>query len=179
MRRNSQILQDRLARIRIAFQSLLHHRACAKRIAPLVALSMMGCKLSKAHASQGEFGLGISIFQPTGLTAKLKLSPTNALATTLGWSQNHLTVTGDYHAYVFKIEESSSNLDVFTHLGLGVHLSDQSGHQRLGLRVPMGASLEFQEIPVELGTEVAPVLGLFPATRFFFDLAVTARYFFE
>jgi len=49
----------------------------------------------------------------------------------------------------------------------------------LGVRVPLGLSYIFSDVPVDLFVELAPLLDLIPKTNFRINAAVGGRFYFE
>lgn len=47
----------------------------------------------------------------------------------------------------------------------------------VGVRIPVGMSFIHDNVPLEAFLELAPGIGLYPATRGFFDVAIGGRYY--
>ncbi len=139
------------------------------------------------------FGVGIMVGEPTGLSAKKWISDTTAIDATAAWSfadfssfQLHV----DYllHNYdLIKAKELPGRLSVYYGIGgrikfKGSNAGKGSGNNdedaRLGVRVPVGLSYTFKENPVELFTEIVPILDIAPETKFGVGIGIGARYYF-
>lgn len=148
-----------------------------KRIAILVILIVvMG---TATVWSEGDFGLGIVLGQPTGITAKYWLGVRSSIDGAVAWSFVHngsLYLHADYQHYVFDIAATQSGrLGFFLGLGGRVLFADDFN---LGVRVPLGLIYLFSGVPLDLFLEVAPVLELLPATVASGGAAVGLRYYF-
>lgn len=126
-----------------------------------------------------KFGLGAMIGEPTGISAKLWWSKTNALSAGLAWSlgskssfhlhADYLIHTGD----ISNIREGSLSF----YYGVGVRiLGDDKA--KLGVRAPLGISYIFEDAPLDAFLEIVPVLNLTPETTFGFNGAIGMRYYF-
>lgn len=129
---------------------------------------------------KNDFGLGIILGSPTGLSAKLWLSKSNALAAAAAWSFSHkgrFQIHGDYLWHNFgliKVEEGSFPL--YYGLGFRVNLGDET---EAGVRVPIGLEYLFSRAPFDIFIEVVPVLQVVEKTDFEIDGAIGARFFFK
>ncbi|UCH66063.1 MAG: hypothetical protein JSW63_02715, partial [Ignavibacterium sp.] len=62
--------------------------------------------------------------------------------------------------------------------GIGARLKFGEEDTKLAVRIPVGAAYLFEDAPVDIFLEVVPMLELIPKTKFQFNAALGARYFF-
>ncbi len=132
----------------------------------LVTAALVGAFASPrdAHAREGaggDFGLGLVLGTPTGLTANLYL--TNRTALDFGLGLDAIDDDDDFFFHVtYKVIPvvlaRGRSLSVPLYLGVGGFLSD---HDRafgdasdLGLRVPLGIDLDFRRAPFQIFLEI-------------------------
>jgi len=129
---------------------------------------------------KNDFGLGIILGSPTGLSGKLWLNKNNALDGALAWSfsrEGRFQLHGDYLWHNFsliKVEEGSFPL--YYGLGFRVNFGDET---EAGIRFPIGLNYLFSKAPFDVFIEVVPVLQVVKKTDFEIDGAIGARFFFK
>lgn len=128
-----------------------------------------------------KFGLGIIIGEPTGFTGKLWLSKFNSLNAAIAWSILHeenfyIHLDHVFHYYkFFNFEEG----ELPVHIGLGGRLLLRKGQEgNIGMRIPLGITYIFRDIPIEIFGEIVPVVNLIPETDMDVDGGIGFRYFF-
>jgi hypothetical protein len=146
----------------------------------VAALIAMFC--AQTHATpRGPFGLGIIVGEPTGLDLKYFLNDENAIEGAVAWSFSgdtdvHIQVDYLYHFYDW-IKVEKGLLPVF--IGVGGRVAFvENADDKLGLRIPVGLSYEFEGGVVDVFGELVPVLELAPDTDFDFEGAIGARFWF-
>jgi hypothetical protein len=148
-----------------------------KRIIILTALLLL---VSAAMISAQPFlGLGIIAGQPTGLTAKLWLSPRTSLDGAIAWS---FLDSGAVYAHT-DFQYHSFRRGVFGQGGFGVYAGIGARYLfsqifSLGVRVPVGLVYVFGNVPMDIFLEAAPTLELIPATEISGGGAIGMRYYF-
>ncbi len=154
-----------------------------KRILIIVIVATLAAVLGgRAGATpRGSFGLGIIIGEPTGLDMKWFLNDVNAIEGALAWSFSgdtdvHIQVDYLYHFYDW-IEVKKGLLPVFIGIGGRVAFREDQD-DKLGVRIPVGLSYEFDGGVVDVFGELVPVLDLVPDTDFEFEGAIGARFWF-
>ncbi len=129
--------------------------------------------------SQDEgFGLGLILGQPTGLSAKIWTGEHTAIDAAMAWSfadTGFLRVHADMLGHTFSIDVDQGQLPIY--FGLGAKLVFSSNLE-VGVRIPVGISYLFDSAPIDVFVEVVPGLNLIPATTFFIEGGIGARYFF-
>ena len=142
------------------------------------------------HSNEpAEFGVGVILGDPTGLSAKYNLDSVQAIDLGIGWSftgNGRLHVHGDYLRHVrgiFDIESASFDL----HYGIGGRFklresdskkSKNDTDPKIGLRLPVGLDYTFQNVPIETFVEAALIVDLAPTTQADFNAGIGARWFF-
>lgn len=175
-----------------------------------LAILLMGANLASAArtgrssgktGAGGDFGLGIIIGEPTGLSVKYWLSPKSAIDGGFAWSfrgDGAVHIHGDYLRHDFNlihVEEGQmaiyygigGRILIFSHRN---YYYDDEGHRHyyyydhndnsvfVGLRVPVGLEYIFQGNHVDLFLELAPVLDIVPETDLDLNGGIGIRYFF-
>lgn len=143
-------------------------------------LSISFYSLGHAQQADKKLGVGIMVGEPTGLTLKSWTSTKNALDVGLAWSVGRydaINIQADYlwHNYnVFQDVESDS-LPFYYGIGGRVVLTDNDAV--VGARVPVGINYLFEDSPVGLFLEVAPILNVAPSTDFDVDGSLGVRFY--
>jgi len=115
----------------------------------------------------GTWELGVILGEPTGFSAKYWTTANTALDFGAAWSfegdgQFHFHCDYLFHNYdLIKVERGS--LPVY--LGIGGRVRFDEGDSRLGLRIPIGAEYLFDEYPMSLFFEIAPIVDFAPETE--------------
>lgn len=126
-------------------------------------------------------GLGIMIGEPTGITFKSWTSDINAFDIGLAWSVGRydaISIHADYLWHRFGVfnELETGQMPVYYGIGGRMVLGDLDTY--IGVRVPVGLAYLFEDAPVELFIELAPIVNLAPDTEFDMDGALGVRYYF-
>lgn len=131
------------------------------------------------NAQNKPFGLGIILGEPTGLSAKLWTTSTNAFDFAAAWSfkgDGHLLLQADYVWHMFDlIRVTRGKLPFYIGIGGRVILRDDPD---VGVRVPFGLNYIFADAPVDIFFELAPILDLAPETDFDLGGGIGARFWF-
>ena len=131
------------------------------------------------QAQDKNFGIGIILGEPSGVSGKLWLDSTNAVDMAAAWSfkgDDHLLLQADYVWHSFDlISVSNGKLPIYFGIGGRVLLADDP---LIGVRVPIGLDYIFSDAPVDIFLEFVPILDLAPATDFDFGGGIGARYWF-
>jgi hypothetical protein len=139
-----------------------------------------------------KFGLGIIIGEPTGISAKLTLSNTNALALGVGWSVEDYRFNGydpyyddvtrthihiDYLWYSFYAISSNGQFPLYYGVGGRINTGPRySG--TFAVRFVIGIEWLPRDTPIDIFIEAAPSLRLVSSTGFGLDAGIGARFFF-
>jgi hypothetical protein len=145
-----------------------------------------------AFAQERPFGLGIILGEPTGISAKLWVSPARALDFGLGWSLGGDRInnyTGrydggsrvhfhmDYLWHWFEAIHSSERFPLYT--GIGGRINTGAGYNSsAAVRGVFGIAWLPRQAPVDVFLELVPSLQIAQSTGFAIDAGLGARYFF-
>ncbi len=146
--------------------------------------------LSAEEKIRQGFGVGVIVGEPTGLSAKKWISDTTAIVGAAAWSfsdYNSFQLQADYlwHSFdLIKTEDLPGRFPVYFGVGGRVKFKGENNGKgdertRVGVRVPVGISYLFHDVPVDLFAEVVPVLDIAPETKFGIGVAIGARYYFR
>ncbi len=142
-----------------------------------------------------KLGLGGMAGNPTAFTLKYHFTPHHALTGAMGigwWGGHNFEMHVDY-GYHFDLARPRP-LDVRMYVGGGVKFfyyfwryydyydprADpyRYGRAGLGLRGPVGVSVNLNKVPLEIFGEIAPGVAFLPWIFFFVDGSVGVRYYF-
>lgn len=150
---------------------------------------------ARAEGPGGDFGLGLIIGSPTGVSGKFYFDEQTAIdfavgAALVGGSGVHAHADFLWHPWVL-VRESSFNLGVF--LGVGARVLSHNRNNRgddihIGARGPIGIVFDFNKggVPLDAFVEVAAVLDIITSTDgndedtvgFTLNGGIGARYYF-
>jgi hypothetical protein len=148
------------------------HRRLLFALAGLVFSAASPVRAQKA----GNFGVGVALGNPTGVTGKYWVDGARALDFGLGYSTD-LAFYGDYlwHSWTVLPQPSQGKLGGYLGVGGQVRALDST---EFGIRAVAGASYWLPEDPVEFFSELAPVFRLTPGNSVGLDAALGVRYYF-
>jgi len=139
-----------------------------------------GSSITEGH-SGGRFGAGLMLGEPTGATLKYWFNERMAIDGGIGWSfesDTDLHIHSDFLWHKFDVfSVSKGQLPLYFGVGARVKFRDDDS-ERFGIRAPIGVSYIFEDKPVDVFVEVAPVLDVAPSTRLGFMASIGARYWF-
>lgn len=125
------------------------------------------------------FGLGVLLGEPTGVSFKQWLSFRSAFSGAAAWSFGHddsFHVHCDYVVHDFDLIPLEGHTLPLTY-GIGVRL--MNAHDiHVGVRIPVGITYIFEDAPLDIFIELAPVFDLIPRTDLFFNGGIGVRYYF-
>lgn len=135
------------------------------------------------------YGIGVILGKPTGLTGKMMLSNTSAIAVNAGWSfwqPKGFHITGDYQ-FLFPgsitDEDGRAINSLIPYVGLGGRMrfhsdNDDDNDENFQIGVRFGGGLEYLPQPVGIFLELYPVVNLVPKTDFDFEGGIGFRLYF-
>lgn len=155
----------------------------------LLLLGSLGFNTAQAQKSNDHnVGLGVMIGEPTGLSFKAYTSSTTAVDAGLAWSLGRydaINIHADYLWHSFDVFEDvdKGQLPVYYGVGGRIVFADDypdpgDNSAVLGVRVPVGINYLFEDSPVGLFLEVAPIVNIAPETDFDIDGALGVRFYF-
>ena len=133
-----------------------------------------------SFAQKGDFGMGIILGNPTSVSVKLWTGEVTAIDASLGYrygSANHLYLNTDFLFHLWAIEKEEGTIKIYFGAGAGLgFISDLS----FPIRVPVGAALFLDNIPLELIAELVPTVQVFGEgdIRFKMEGYLGARWYF-
>jgi hypothetical protein len=152
-----------------------------------VALAATGLAQNQSAAMRpiddptGRFGVGLILGEPSGVSLKYFWNETMAIDGAVGWSfhrETDLYLHSDVLWHNFELfPVAKGQLPLYLGVGGRVKIREHE-EDRLGVRVPIGVSYIFEDLPLDIFAEVAPVLDFTPSTRGGFTLGIGARWWF-
>lgn len=149
--------------------------------------------IAKPIAAQDHgFGLGLVVGEPTGLSAKLWTSRTNAFDFGLGVAVGGDRISHDYYYngesrlhfhmdylwHSFSAINSSERFPLY--YGIGGRYNSGGGYDgSLGIRGVFGIAWLPRATPIDVFLELVPVFQLTPSTGFGIDAGLGIRFFFD
>lgn len=104
---------------------------------------------------------GVIIGQPTGLSAKYWVSRLTAFDAALAWSfaNGALEIHTSLLYHLFYIDVDRDSFPAYLGLGPVFYLRDDTA---IGARIPIGITYLFEDVPISLFLEIAPVIEIIP-----------------
>jgi|SRR6185369_9745290 len=163
-----------------------------KYIYGIILICTVFAVVQTSHAQERNFGLGIILGEPTGLSAKLWTGPTTAFDFGLGWSVGGDRF-GNYNGYYnggtrvhfhmdylwhdFNAIRSSDRFPLY--YGIGGRINSGAGYDMsLAVRGVVGLAWMPRATPIDIFLELVPSLQLTSGTGFALDAGLGARYYF-
>ena len=158
----------------------------------VLALVVLAFGATANAQEQRNFGLGIIVGEPTGLSAKLWTSPENAFDFGLGWSiggdrlgsfdgrydgGSRVHLHADYLWHSFNAIHSTERFPLY--YGLGARINSGAGYNSsFAVRGVIGVAWMPRATPVDVFVEFVPSLQLTNSTGLALDAGLGARYYF-
>jgi hypothetical protein len=145
----------------------------------IIVLAQVDVAKAQNGPTEGDnFGIGVMLGEPTGVSVKSWFSETTAFDIGAAWSlsdNEDLHLHADYliHSWFDDIENGS--LAFYYGIGGRIIFADDA---EAGVRVPLGLNYIFEEIPFDLFVEAVPIFDLTPDTELAGNGAVGLRYYF-
>ena len=142
------------------------------------------CVVQNSSAQNRDFGFGLIIGEPTGLSAKLWTSNSNAFDFALGWSamgnrnypDNRVHLHADYLWHAWNAIHSTDRFPLY--YGIGGRFIGGGNEGSFAVRGVFGIAWMPQPTPIDVFLEVAPSFQLTPSSGFALDAAIGIRYYF-
>jgi hypothetical protein len=127
----------------------------------------------------GNFGLGIILGEPTGLSMKIWQSEYVAYDAALAWSfgkDGNVHIHVDYLLHNYEIiRTANSYTPIYYGIGGRIQTKDETA---LGVRIPLGIDFRSRRIPIDIFLEIVPTLNLIPKTELDLEGGIGIRYYF-
>lgn len=138
-----------------------------------------GTAHAQANGNGGNFGLGVMLGEPTGISIKSWNNNRSAFGFGAAWSfgrHDALHLHGDYllHNWFSEVEDGA----LAFYYGVGARLLVSDPDARFGIRIPFGLNYVIPDSRVDLFVEAVPILDLTPSTDFEGNGALGIRYYF-
>jgi hypothetical protein len=128
------------------------------RLKPIFILVLfLVCAGGGLAAEPRQFGLGLVLIDPSGLTGKAWLGSGRAVSGAVGWSEEHdhyLNIQADYLFYDRRIA-GDGDLDLDAYAGVGGKIIFRD-YDAAWFRVPLGLDIRLKKAPLDVFFEVAP-----------------------
>ena len=148
-------------------------------IIPALVLTLGAVKVN-AQTNAGDFGIGVIIGEPTGISAKYYAGGNNAFDFGVAWSlgrNDNFHLHADYLVHRFDlIDVERGRFPLY--YGIGGRVRTGPGSQ-VGVRFPIGLSYYFPSDPVEIFFEIVPILDLTPGTDISGNGGLGVRFYFN
>lgn len=133
------------------------------------------------YSQQSNFGIGLMVGEPTGLSGKYWVSESNAFAAGIG---GHFVGPNDglsiHLDYLYHIDNTfQTNFRFPLYYGFGARIRTESDKFGLGFRGVGGILFYPDSVPIDIFIEMVPVFKLLPKTNLEIDLSLGVRYFFN
>ena len=147
-------------------------------LSALLLVVVVACGVSSAYG--GSFGLGIILGEPTGISFKQWVSTRHAFAGAAAWSFGNVSA---FHVHLDYLYHGPLGVGIESggflyYVGIGGRLKAVEDDSRIGVRVPLGLNYVFDDAPIDLFFEIAPILDVVPSTDFRMNGSLGIRYFF-
>jgi hypothetical protein len=137
------------------------------------------CLCGSTFAQDRGIGLGVILGEPTGINFKAWTGYKTAFVGAAAWSFGHedsLHVHLDYIVHNFTLLElEKGHLPIYYGIGARIKTGKDV---RFGVRVPLGINYMFENAPLDIFVEFAPIFDLTPKTDLYFNGGVGVRYYF-
>lgn len=148
------------------------------------ACAVILASVSLAWGEAGGKGIGVIVGEPTGISGKLFLNGNDAVDVGLAWSlaeEGNFHIHGDYLRHNFSVlrdefHVTEGQLPLYYGIGGRLRIDDDT---RLGMRFVIGVSYIFEEAPVDVFFEIAPIMDLAPETELNANAGIGARFWFR
>ena len=155
-----------------------------KVIQVLFILTLLLTTHSFAQRNMTKNGVGLILGTPdVGISIKFLNNGYRHFNGAIAWSSGNKNEDGYLHLhadYIFKkwriFNRTATNFDIF--LGAGLQLTTGPVDETFGVRIPVGVSYTFGEVPLDAFIELVPRIGLIPDTDFDIDAAFAIRFLF-
>ena len=155
-----------------------------------ILLVLVGLNHAEAQAGPyrdtrpGPFGAGVIVGPTTGVSLAWRPTGWNAVQGAVGWDVNdgRFDASADYLQSIRVIEPTGgTRMPLYVGVGVGA-VSGAPGmfgeNAGVSARVPVGASLFFERLPLELFAQVVPRVQVIPGLGFGVDGGVGGRFYF-
>lgn len=136
--------------------------------------------LTYAQDDDKDLGIGIMVGEPTGLSLKSWTGGNNAFDLGVAWSfgpYDAVNIHGDYLWHNYEVFDEIDEGTLPLYYGIGARIILAKNDAVIGARIPVGINYLFEDSPVGLFMELAPILNLAPDTDFDVGGGVGIRFY--
>ena len=151
----------------------------------LIAALLAAPVTADAGPGGRNFGVGLMLGEPSGLSAKLFVDRRHAFDAALSFSfvDDRFHAHGDYLLHFPGKIQGLEGGQWIPYVGIGGKLrfredDKDSGHDGLSARIPLGVVLHPQGMPVDFFVEIVPGMRVLPETDPELGGAIGARFYF-
>lgn len=148
----------------------------------LILLVIIPVAVSQAQNADRNFGAGVVIGEPTGISFAYWTSDIRSFSAGVAWSvhdnrgNESLQIHVDYLFHHFDIVDvNRGSMPLYIGVGGRLRFGD---NENAGIRIPLGAAYHFQNNPLEIFLEFVPVIDLVPGTGISGNSGLGFRYYF-
>lgn len=128
-----------------------------------------------AQGNGGDFGIGVMLGEPTGISVKSWLSDNSAFDVGAAWSLGEREALHMHADYLWHLP-LEQNQQVALYYGIGGRIIfDDDAHA--GARVPLGLTYIFDDLPFDFFLEAVPIIDVTPDVELAGNGAVGIRYY--
>lgn len=148
----------------------------------VAVLFMCNPEAPKAQANPdggNNFGVGIILGEPTGLTIKSWNGDQSAFSIGAAWSlaeNEALHLHADYQLHSWFQDIETGRFAFYYGIGGRIIFTDEA---KVGARVPLGLNYVFDDLPFDFFMEAAPILDFSPDVELSGNGGIGARYYFN
>jgi len=141
--------------------------------------------LSANAYAKRDFGVGVIVGEPTGLSLKYWLDEDRAIDGAAAWSfsgGDSFQLHADYLFHRFDIlnpGELTGKTGLYYGLGARVKDKDKHDDTLFGIRIPLGITYLFADSPFDLFAEIVPIVDLAPDVDVRINAAIGFRFYFK
>lgn len=140
-----------------------------------LAVVLPGC----LSAQKKDFGVGVILGEPAGVSIKKWLGEKIAIDGALAWSfanNGAFHLHADYLVHDFSlIQVKKGKLPVY--FGIGARIKNDKD-LTVSARVPVGISYIFEKAPIDIFFEFALLLDIIPGSKIWLNSGIGFRYYF-
>lgn len=142
---------------------------------------LFACFSQQSHAQDKKFGVGGVINGPNGISVKAWISEDMAIGGAISFSIDDQWGFFQIHADFLKhklFNQDSDTGDFHIYYGGGLRYFTSDSFDEIGIRLPVGVSYVFKDLPFDLFLETAPVVVVDPRFYTEFEGGAGFRFYF-
>ncbi len=157
-----------------------------KQFGTFLAAAMIASVIAMpAAAEAGRAGIGFIVGEPTGISGKLFITENTAFDAGAAWSlvkNSNFHLHADYLRHNFSVLKREFGItegELPLYFGIGGRVRFDDDESRVGVRLVAGVSYIFDNAPLDVFFEIAPIMDLAPKTELNFNAGAGLRFWFE